>query len=124
MKKQNVVRALLMFALLIGVLVAAGSEVDAQSGGMIGSGTRSQVLGSGGDDGQTMGSGGRQMMGSGGRSNGGMLGSGTFIGEDGGTISGEDDGGGTIGSGTRSQIIGSGARTSSFFDTLMRFFGF
>ena len=123
MKKQNVVRALLMFSLLVGFFVAAGSDVYAQDGGMIGSGTRSQVLGSGGrSDGGYLGSGNRD---------GGMLGSGTITEGDGGgtigsgTISSEDDGGGgTIGSGTRSQIIGSGSRTSSFFYTMMRFFGF
>jgi hypothetical protein len=111
MKKQNTVRSLLMIALLIGFFVAAGNDIYAQSGGMIGSGTRSQVMGSGG------------------RSDGGMLGSGTLTEEEGGgtigsgTVAPEDDGG-VIGSGTRSQIYGSGSRTSSFFYTMMRFFGF
>lgn len=110
MKKQNLTRAFLMAALLVGVFVAAGIDVDAQSGGMLGSGTRSSVMGSGGrDDGQVLGSG--TFTGDG----GGMIGSGTA------TI--EDDGG-LIGSGTRSQTVGSGGRSQSFFDTMLKFFGF
>jgi hypothetical protein len=115
MKKQNLVRAFLMFALLVGMFVAAGNDVYAQDGGVVGPG--------GGRDGY-FGSGHRD---------GGMLGSGTLTEDDGGVIGSgtatggagtEDDGGGTIGSGTRSQIYGSGSRQSSFFDTMMRFFGF
>jgi hypothetical protein len=116
MKKQNTVRALLLAALLVGVFVAAGNDVYAQSGGMIGSGTRSQYMGSGGRDGQILGSGTRTT-----EDDGGVIGSGTVTG---GAGTEDDGGGGTIGSGTRSQIYGSGTRTSSFFDTMMRFFGF
>lgn len=115
MKKQISIRALLMIALLAGMFVAAGNDVYAQDRGLVGA--------IGGRDGGYLGSGHRD---------GGMLGSGTLTQNDGGVIGSgtatgagtEDDGGGTIGSGTRSQIIGSGARTSSFYDTMMRLFGF
>jgi hypothetical protein len=119
MKKQNLTRVFLMAAMLVGVLVAAGNAVYAQSGGFLGSGGRSQYLGSGGRD--------SQIVGSGARADGGLIGSGTF--SDGGGVIGSgnvapEDDGGLIGSGTRSQTVGSGGRTSSFFDTMMRFFGF
>lgn len=112
-----------MFALLVGVFVVAGNDVYAQDGGALGSGGGRSVMGSGaGRDGGYLGSGNRDgIIGSGMGKDGGMLGSGTRT--DG--ASGEDDGGGgTIGSGTRTGLVGSTGGKSSFFDMMLRFFGF
>ena len=120
MKKQIMVRALMMTALLMGMFIMAGNDVYAQDGGALGSGGGRQMLGSGGRD--------SQIVGPGALTDGGMLGSGTLTDGGGaigsGTATAPEDDGGLIGSGTRSQIIGSGSRQSSFFDTMMRYFGF
>ena len=104
MKKQTLVRAFLMAALLVGAFAVAGNDVYAQDTGSIGSGC---CRGTAQSDG------------------GGTIGSGTLR-EDGGGNT-EDEGGGTIGSGTRSGYIGSGVgrqAESSFFSAMMKFFGF
>jgi hypothetical protein len=120
MKKQNLVRAFLMAALLVGTFAVAGNDAYAQDTGNMGSGCCRGTSQS--DGGGTIGSGTLQ-------SSGGMLGSGTATGGGGMIGSGSltEDGGGTIGSGTRTGLIGpSGGKTadSSFFYTLMRYFGF
>lgn len=122
MKKQNLGRAFLMAALLVGTFAVAGNDAYAQDGGALGSGCCRGTSQS--DGGGTIGSGTF--------TSGGMLGSGTATSGGGGGMIGsgtltEDGGGGTIGSGTRTGLIGpSGGKTadSSFFYTLMRYFGF
>ncbi|HEX8367389.1 MAG TPA: hypothetical protein VF604_02390 [Pyrinomonadaceae bacterium] len=115
MKKQTLVRTFLMSALLVGFFVIAGDDVYAQDGGALGSGGgRSQIIGSGAfADGGMLGSGTVTTANGG----GGTIGSGTFT----------QDNGGLIGSGTRIGLIGSGGgrqEESSFFYTMLRYFGF
>jgi len=107
MKKQKLVRSLLMTALLFGGIFVFGAvnNVYAQDTGALGSGCCSK------DGGGTIGSGTRT-------EDGGVIGSGTRI-EDGGTIGSgvgftEDDGG-HLGSGVgRSGLVGSTGGRSEF----------